>query len=97
MTIQICDICKKTDKNLKVYTLPYYNKVSVMGGWGRHPITIDFGGEITPKTYELCDRCAKQFFKNNVSFLLKKEVDTKELEEECGIISFSIKYEDEEK
>lgn len=97
MTIQICDICKNKDKSIKSYILPFYDDTSITAGGYHQPITIEFGGKIAPKAYDLCDKCAKQLFKTNVSFLLKKEVNTKELEEEHGIISFNIKYEDEEK
>ena len=97
MTIQFCDICRQEDKSIKSYNLPSYNEVSVAGGWGHRPLALEFGGEIAPKVYDLCDKCAKQFFKTNVSFLIKKEVNTKELEEEYGIVSFNIKYKDEMK
>lgn len=96
MYIRVCDICNKEEKNIITYTLPSYSEISVTGGYHNTP-TIELNGEIKAEEYDLCKKCAKQFFKDNVVFMLKKGVKRKN--EEYNIFEmptmFSVKYGDE--
>lgn len=61
--IVVCDICKESVKNVKTYTFPSYEEISIHGNGFHNPLTVRFEGEITTESYDLCENCAKNFSK----------------------------------
>lgn len=84
MLVQICDICEKENNNIQSYKLPFCKKKTVSSDKYGTPI-IEFENTVVPMPYDLCDKCAKKFFKSNLMFLLgEKEKD--------GLLTVNIKY-----